>query len=240
MKPTMISIHHPAEYQASINANPGEMLVNRIRNYHVKNLGWKDIGYHWVVNKDKNGVFKAYAGRPESWTGAHTWQNNSYTIGISVAYGMGTQPPEAQLQALAELIADICKRHNIAINRKNIKGHREFPYNAGNECPGQNLFEKLGYVVDLAKKVGEPQAAKPHPKQNDPQPEEDHISNIELRYGNGGKAEALLIDDSTYINMSVLKRMISDFGFPLEVTYIDPEGPAKHYVDIQRKKEVKP
>lgn len=237
MKPTMISIHHPAEYQASIDANPGEMLVNRIRNYHVKNLGWKDIGYHYIINKDKNGVFKAYAGRPETWVGAHTWQNNSYTIGISVAYGMGTKPPEAQLQCLAELIASICKRHNIPLDRQHIKGHREFPYNAGNECPGENLFQKLGYVVDLAKKVGKPQPAQPHPKQNEPQPEEEHISNIELRWGNGAKSEALLIDDSTYISVSLLKRILNDFGFPLEFEYTDPPGDAKHYVTIQRKKK---
>lgn len=242
MKPTHISIHHPAETQASIDANPGEMLVNRIRNYHVKHLGWRDIGYHYIINKDKNGVFKAYAGRPETWIGAHTWQNNNYTIGISVAYGMGTMPPETQLKCLAELIASIAKRYNIPLDRQHIKGHREFPYNAGNECPGQNLFNKLDYVVELAKKVGKPTNPAPHPNQNQPSPkqeDEPHVSTIDIKWGNGGQSQALLVDDSTYISVSLLRRILGDFGFPLEFQYIDPPNDAKHYVNIQRKKEVK-
>ena len=63
---------------------------------------------------------------------------NSYTIGIEHE-GFVTKPGPApwsnlQLQASAELIADICKRHGIPIDRQHIVGHHEIY--AGHLCPG--------------------------------------------------------------------------------------------------------
>lgn len=235
MSITGISIHHPAMNQSAINANPGSKLVDLIRSWHINGQGWRDIGYHYIINNDGKGNFKAYPGRPENWVGAHTYKNNTGIIGISVAYGLNTAPPQAQLQALAELIADICKRHNIAINRKNIKGHREFPYNAGNECPGQNLFDRLDEVVKMAQNIANPKNQNTAVAKPAPEKEDEPLNEIDVRYGSSGASKALLIQDSTYIPVSLLKRMLNDFGFPLDFDYVEAKDGKPHYVSIQRR-----
>ena len=60
---------------------------------------------------------------------------NSYSIGIeNEGYDDGKPWPDAQVQSLGALVADICKRYNIPIDRNHIVGHHEIY--AGHSCPG--------------------------------------------------------------------------------------------------------
>lgn len=113
-----------------------------------------DVSIHYVIARD--GTIHCYipedrtawhAGYGE-WLGEEKYKNNlnRYSIGIELA-GMGTQEEmsiyltkkqykalkpewigytEEQYTALADLVADICKRHEIPLDREHIIGHDEF------------------------------------------------------------------------------------------------------------------
>lgn len=61
---------------------------------------------------------------------------NSYSIGIEhEGFDDGKPWPIAQLKASAALVADICNRYKIPIDRNHIVGHHEIY--AGHTCPGK-------------------------------------------------------------------------------------------------------
>lgn len=90
---------------------------------------------HYVVNRDgkiyrfvKDGQVSWHAGLVNKPTWKYIKKNinpNLYTIGIeNVAY-WGQKFTNKQYISLSNLIKDICKRHNIPINRNRIIGHEE-------------------------------------------------------------------------------------------------------------------
>lgn len=104
--------------------------VEQIRNYHVKNLGWSDIAYHFVVYLDGS----VHAGRPVDRIGGHTKGHNTYSIGVVYVGGLDkngkakdTRTP-AQKEALLKLIKQLKKDYPKAT----IHGHYEF---ANKACP---------------------------------------------------------------------------------------------------------
>ena len=104
--------------------------VEQIRNYHVKNLGWSDIAYHFVVYLDGS----IHAGRPVDRIGGHTKGQNTYSIGVVYVGGLDkngkakdTRTP-AQKEALLKLIKQLKKDYPKAT----IHGHYEF---ANKACP---------------------------------------------------------------------------------------------------------
>lgn len=52
--------------------------IETIRGWHVKERGYSDIGYHYVITQD--GVI--HEGRPLSIAGAHAYGHNTGSIGI--------------------------------------------------------------------------------------------------------------------------------------------------------------
>lgn len=83
--------------------------VEDIRRYH-KSLGWKDIGYHYLIYLDGS----VHPGRPLQEPGAHTTGHNQYSIGICYVGGVAkdaktakdTRTPEQKL-AMYKLIYDL-------------------------------------------------------------------------------------------------------------------------------------
>ncbi|MFI6108634.1 peptidoglycan recognition protein [Streptomyces sp. NPDC051310] len=100
-----VVVHHTAESNAYTCAD-GPAMVRGIYAYHVKTLGWKDIGYNFLV--DRCGV--VYEGRKggidRPVMGAHAYGFNSETTGISV---LGTYtdaaPPQAAMASVARVAA---------------------------------------------------------------------------------------------------------------------------------------
>lgn len=229
MKKPGIVIHHPAMSQAYIDSLKGKALVDQIRRSHVQGNGWKDIGYHYIVHKDTDNKFKAFDGRSDNWDGAHTLGFNDW-LGVSVAYGMGTNPPQEQLVALAKLIATLCKTYQIPIDSAHIKGHRDMPGHRSNACPGDQLYAKLPQVIEMAKKEAAGQLSSP-PKQAPKQEQkpEYHITEIDVEIGDK-KLKGMLIDDATYIHISALKNLNG-----IDVNYIPATKDKKHYVKVSQK-----
>jgi hypothetical protein len=66
----------------------GRPLIEKvadIRRWHIQQRGWRDIGYHWVIDHD--GAFAP--GRAETEIGAHVEGHNAGTIGICLLGGFG-------------------------------------------------------------------------------------------------------------------------------------------------------
>lgn len=103
--------------------------VESIRRYHVDINGWKDIGYHYVIELD--GSVKI--GRNEDQVGSHCVGANSNSIGICL---VGDKEfSDEQRKSLYELLCDIIKRHNLGVHQ--ISGHKDWPSakKQGKTCP---------------------------------------------------------------------------------------------------------
>ncbi|MDL2226984.1 N-acetylmuramoyl-L-alanine amidase [Deltaproteobacteria bacterium OttesenSCG-928-M10] len=103
-----------------------------IRRWHVKDRGWRDIGYHYVIRRSG----QVEPGRPLAEAGAHVSGYNSNSIGICLVGGIGADGRAennfvpAQWEALKALVARLKRQHPKAV----IQGHRDFP-NVKKDCP---------------------------------------------------------------------------------------------------------
>lgn len=121
----MVVIHHTG-------CNDIDASAEQIHGWHL-DQGWAGIGYHYVIRKD--GTIER--GRPEWAIGSHAYGENSHTIGIHLSGDFEqAEPTEAQIRAAGALIADVCSRYGIPVNRHHIVGHGELMETA---CPGENL-----------------------------------------------------------------------------------------------------
>jgi N-acetyl-anhydromuramyl-L-alanine amidase AmpD len=112
---------------------PTTEKVAEIRRWHVQQRGWRDIGYHWVIDRD--GAISP--GRVETEIGAHVEGHNAGTIGICLLGGYGARADDpfeknftaAQKAAVLKLIAQIKGRTSIS----KVSGHNDYATKA---CPG--------------------------------------------------------------------------------------------------------
>jgi N-acetyl-anhydromuramyl-L-alanine amidase AmpD len=108
--------------------------VAEVRRWHVEDRGWKDIGYHYLI--DRNG--HTVVGRPLDQVGAHTVGKNIGTIGVSLFGGHGSSADDKfadhftpeQDKALQALLVRLMKDHPTI---KTISGHNQY---ASKACPG--------------------------------------------------------------------------------------------------------
>jgi N-acetyl-anhydromuramyl-L-alanine amidase AmpD len=118
-----------------------------IRRWH-KAMGWKDIGYHFVIRR--NG--KVELGRPERDIGSHAQGYNTASVGICMVGGLDdkTWKPTnnftaAQWKALTTLVAQLVKRYPAA----KVLGHRDFP-RVQKACPcfdARTWAKKSGFPI---------------------------------------------------------------------------------------------
>lgn len=137
--------------------------VAEIRRWHVRGNGWKDIGYHYLI--DRNGVVAT--GRPLEQVGAHVQGRNTGTIGICLIGGHGSSENDrfdqhftaAQEFALRKLIDDLRGRFP---SIKAVSGHNQY---AAKACPGFNVPAWYGGQVKETPKFEHvtPNVLKPSP-----------------------------------------------------------------------------
>lgn len=133
MNPKKIILH--------CSATPGSRKVSTdtIRRWHKKR-GFRDIGYHWVVELDGS----VHKGREEDEMGAHCYGHND---SIGICYVGGTddnlEPKdtlnEAQEHAIKNLVSEIRERHGDLP----LRGHNEF---ASKACPSFDVQKRLSYL----------------------------------------------------------------------------------------------
>nr|WP_078883830.1 peptidoglycan recognition protein [Streptomyces sp. NRRL S-340] len=160
-------VHHTAtgnKYRCSQTPS----VIRSIYRYHVKSMGWRDIGYNFLVDKCGT-VYEGRAGGvAKPVLGAHTMGFNSNSVGIAV---IGTysksKPSSAAVKAVAKLAAWKLglygmnprgktylksgggnlyqKGKNVHLNV--ISGHRD---GFATDCPGRKLYGKLGTIRSTA------------------------------------------------------------------------------------------
>jgi N-acetyl-anhydromuramyl-L-alanine amidase AmpD len=119
-------IHHSA-----VAASVGP---KRIAEYHVKNLDWPGIGYHFLVGDD--GVI--YQGNAVTTLSFHAASVNPRSVGICFLGSFQKMvPPEAQLQAGGHLVAWLLQELNLDLDV--VKGHQEYMQTA---CPGNQWLRE--------------------------------------------------------------------------------------------------
>lgn len=135
------------EYIIVHHSGAEEKDTAQIKRYHTQSLGWRDIGYHFVIERDG----KVVTGRSISLPGAHCKDKGMNTKGIGVCMigNMNNHAPTpAQYSALVNHVASLCKQHNIPVG--NILGHREVSATA---CPGKHTnMEQVR--KDVEQKIG--------------------------------------------------------------------------------------
>lgn len=127
-----IVVHCSATLPEWLARAPLSLKREEIRRWHL-GRGWKDIGYHWLIDRDG----KTTSGRPETVIGAGVEGHNAGVIHICLIGGHGSAATDAfgrhftvaQDGALRRTIAEIRARTRI----DRISGHNEW---AAKACPG--------------------------------------------------------------------------------------------------------
>ena len=120
------------------------VTVDEIRTCHVKQNGWSDIGYHYIIYIDGS----VHRGRAEEQVGAHCLGHNAHSIGIAYVGGIeanGTPADtrtDAQKVSLKNLVKSLLKKYP----RATVHGHNEF---AAKACPSFNVKSEFGAVKML-------------------------------------------------------------------------------------------
>ncbi|MFI2437493.1 peptidoglycan recognition protein [Streptomyces sp. NPDC018693] len=163
-------VHHTANGN-TYKCSQAPSLIRSMYRYHVKSMGWRDIGYNFLVDKCGN----IYEGRAGGVTkpvlGAHTRGFNTNSMGIAVIGTFGTtKPSAAAVRAVAGLTAWKLGLHggnpqgktyltsgggNLYGKGKNVRlhvisGHRD---GFATECPGRQLYGKLGSARSTAARL---------------------------------------------------------------------------------------
>lgn len=114
-----------------------DVCTDTIRQWHL-DRGWRDIGYHYVIELDGSIV----TGRPLEQTGAHTKGLNRQSIGICYVGGVDKdmQPKDTRTQdqkdAMKSLLFDLTDIYPNA----SVHGHNEFSNKA---CPSYDVQSEL-------------------------------------------------------------------------------------------------
>ena len=121
--------------------------VEKIREWHVDENGWDDVGYHYVVRRT-NGELET--GRDESMVGSHARAVNGTSLGICLVGGSNANGDwennftDPQFVSLKSLISDLIKRYEMPEDFKQIKkiiGH--YQVDDKKECPSFKVPEWL-------------------------------------------------------------------------------------------------
>jgi N-acetylmuramoyl-L-alanine amidase len=134
-KPTKIIIHHSAVDDGKIGSS-----FDAVKKYHIEQMKMRTIAYHYF-GEYINDIFSFRKGRKESEEGGHCRGMNNKSIGVCVHGNFDkTVPNEDQLNALATLCADICKRYHLRPD--DIEPHHK--YASYKTCPGSKFpMDKL-------------------------------------------------------------------------------------------------
>lgn len=115
--------------------------VKEIKNWHVSENGWADIGYHYVIRL--NGFIEK--GRSVYRAGAHCYGHNRHSIGVCYVGGLDQNGEakdtrtDAQKRALRNLLSELTMQYHCPVH-----GHNDYSSKA---CP---CFDATKEYADLS------------------------------------------------------------------------------------------
>jgi N-acetyl-anhydromuramyl-L-alanine amidase AmpD len=121
------AIHHSLTFSGSPEA---------FARYHVNHNGWPGIGYHFVIEEDKDEIVWCWDLDVRA---AHVGNSNTYAIGTCLIGDFRTQEPkDHQLQNAANLSMVLI---DYLPTIKEIKAHQDFPGYSWKECPAFDVMK---------------------------------------------------------------------------------------------------
>lgn len=168
-----VVVHHTAESNTYTCAQ-GPAVVRGIYAYHVQQLGWKDVGYNFLVDKCGTVYEGRKGGVDRPVMGAHAYGFNAETTGISVlGTYTDTAPPQAAMVSVARIAAWKLGQYGVdptgtttltagdsgrsytgktwskgaQLSFPTIHGHRD-GYNT--QCPGDAFYNQLATIRSWA------------------------------------------------------------------------------------------
>ena len=125
--------------------------VAEIKLWHTRDRGWRDIGYHYLIDRDGT----VATGRALDKIGAHVQGRNTGTIGVCLIGGHGSAETDqfakhftpGQERSLRKLIGDLRSAYPTIAR---VTGHNQF---AAKACPGFNVPKWYGGQVNEAPKT---------------------------------------------------------------------------------------
>lgn len=128
-----IVVHHGATREGSPEA---------YANYHVNTLGWPEIAYPFVI--DKNGL--VYWTMDITKVSYHVGLHNRYTLGICLIGDFRyDQPTTAQYQSLYRLIEVL--KIDLSLYNQDVLGHQELAGYEWKQCPALDMDGLRGQLA---------------------------------------------------------------------------------------------
>jgi peptidoglycan hydrolase-like protein with peptidoglycan-binding domain len=142
-------VHH-TDSSNSYSASSVPAMIRGMYAYHVRSLGWNDIGYNFLVDRFGRTWEGRYGGVTKAVVGAQTMNYNAVSTGVSAIGNFQNRAvPVAMTTAFKRILAWKLSLHRVpttgrvVANGKSfqrISGHRDgFP----TACPGRYLYAKL-------------------------------------------------------------------------------------------------
>ncbi len=139
---TQLMLHH------SWTKDTGTLSAQAIRRYHMEVNGWRDIGYHLLIELVGD-RYEMLVGRPltSSAAAAREQRMNHKAIHCCFVGNFdGASPNETMWNFGLMHLGSLCDLAGITIDREHILGHREVaPYKS---CPGK-MFNLDRFVQQL-------------------------------------------------------------------------------------------
>ena len=176
-------VHHTA----GRNNDPNPRATMRaIYWYHVRDRGWCDVGYNFVIGSNGTIFEGRWARDYRPWeihdsenqdgrgvVGAHAAGFNSGSIGVSLMGNFeNARPPDVMRDALVRLLAWEVDRHDLPADKSHVYRNpetgvtRRLPFIAGHRdvgqtaCPGRNVYRRMRDIrAEVAALVGEGKAS---------------------------------------------------------------------------------
>jgi len=146
--PEKVIVHHGGPDPKGIYDGSWPHCAAYYKRFHTEISGKEDIGFHYVVENGSGGtkIGQVTRGREEDMEGGHAKGMNTKSIGVCFAGSFDKEAPsKKQLEAGAELIADIVVRHGLGV--EDIVPHSDFT--TGKTCPGDKFpMDKLKGTVE--------------------------------------------------------------------------------------------
>ena len=137
MNPKFITVH------CSATRPKHDFSVDRLRELHVNQNGWSDIGYHFYITTDG----RLHDCRPITRAGAHVKGHNIDNIGVCLEGGLNNdtgKPDDTynshQMKTLKDHVDSLMKQYGIS--KFCVKGHRD--WGANKACPCFDVAKWMG------------------------------------------------------------------------------------------------
>ena len=124
-------------------ATQPESSIASIQNYWKNNLGWKNPGYHYIIDRFGNVINLL----PIELVSNGVQGFNSQTINISYVGGIDKsgKPKDTRTEAQKQSILKLLKELRVKFPKAKIQGHRDFP-NVKKACPSFDAKKEYSLI----------------------------------------------------------------------------------------------